>query len=66
MELIEAPGFTKQVERYFTHDEYYALQCALIYKPEAGAVIPGTGGLRKLRWGAGGKGKRGGVRVVYY
>ena len=47
-------------------DEYAALQWALALRPEAGAVIPGSGGIRKLRWGAEGRGKRGGLRVIYY
>ena len=47
-------------------DEYAALQWALALRPEAGAVIPGSGGILKLRWGAEGRGKRGGLRVIYY
>lgn len=48
-------------------DEVYAqLQAALVGRPESGALIPGGGGLRKLRWGAEGRGKRGGVRIIYY
>ena len=42
------------------------MQRALIANPAAGVVIPGTGGLRKIRWAVSGKGKRGGVRVIYY
>ncbi len=47
-------------------DEYRELQEALIRNPEAGAVIVGSGGIRKLRWAAPGRGKRGGYRVIYY
>ena len=47
-------------------DEYAALQQALLADPEAGAIIPGSGGVRKLRWGVAGRGKRGGIRVVYF
>ena len=47
-------------------DEYRGLQEALIKNPEAGAVIVGSGGIRKLRWAAPGRGKRGGYRVIYY
>lgn len=48
-------------------DEQYAeLQRTLIDNPEAGPVIPGTGGVRKLRWAAPGRGKRGGYRIIYY
>ena len=49
-----------------TEDERYELVMFLGATPDAGDVIPGTGGVRKLRWSAKGKGKRGGVRVIYY
>ena len=49
-----------------TDDEYLALQTALMTDPVAGPVIPGSGGVRKLRWEAPGRGKRGGYRVIYY
>jgi len=42
------------------------LQIHLVNKPDVGKLIPGSGGLRKLRWSAGGHGKRGGIRVIYY
>lgn len=66
MEIIEAPPFTKRVGLYLDHDEYLALQWALLMRPQAGAIIPGSGGIRKLRWAGKGRGKRGGLRVVYY
>lgn len=66
MEFIEAPLFTRRVHEYLTDDEYAALQWALALRPEAGAVIPGSGGIRKLRWAGKGHGKRGGLRVIYY
>ena len=66
MEFIEAPPFTRILHKYLDDDEYAALQWALALRPEAGAVIPGSGGIRKLRWGAEGRGKRGGLRVIYY
>lgn len=66
MEFIEAPLFTRRVHEYLTDDEYAALQWALALRPEAGAIIPGSGGIRKLRWAGKGRGKRGGLRVIYY
>ena len=66
MLFIEAPTFTRLVQDYLDDDEYAALQWALALRPEAGAIIPGSGGIRKLRWEAKGRGKRGGLRVIYY
>ena len=64
--FIETKLFTKLVEQYLSHDSYRQLQIALASDPEAGPLIPGSGGLRKLRWGIAGRGKRGGLRIVYY
>jgi hypothetical protein len=64
--FIETKLFTKLVQNYFTDEEYAALQSAIMANPDAGDVIPGSGGVRKLRWGLAGRGKRGGVRVIYY
>lgn len=64
--FVEAPLFTKLVGEYLTDGEYTALQRALSANPELGDVIPGSGGVRKVRWGTRGRGKRGGVRVVYF
>jgi mRNA-degrading endonuclease RelE of RelBE toxin-antitoxin system len=64
--FIETRLFTKLVLDYLSDAEYSALQEALMRAPEAGPVIPGSGGVRKLRWGAPGRGKRGGYRVIYY
>jgi hypothetical protein len=58
--------FTKQVQDAMTDEEYRELQLSLVARPDQGAVIAGTGGLRKVRWGTEGRGKRGGVRVIYY
>ena len=54
------------MQQYLTDDEYGTLQQPLIVNPEAGDVIPGSGGVRKLRWGVAGRGKRGGLRVIYF
>jgi len=66
MVIIETSVFTKQVTRLLDEDEYRLLQSILVNRPDAGDVIPGCGGLRKIRWGLGERGKRGGVRVIYY
>jgi hypothetical protein len=68
LEFRETHIFTRDITSLLTEDEYAELQGVLIVQPEAGDVIPGTGGLRKLRWRQRrrGKGKRGGVRVIYY
>jgi mRNA-degrading endonuclease RelE of RelBE toxin-antitoxin system len=54
------------VQKYLTDEEYSGLQQVLIEQPECGPVIPGSGGVRKLRWAAAGRGKQGGYRVIYY
>jgi hypothetical protein len=64
--FVETKLFTKLVQQYLTDDEYGTLQQSLIVNPEAGDVIPGSGGVRKLRWGVAGRGKRGGLRVIYF
>ncbi len=64
--FVEKRAFTKLVLEYLTDAEYAALQAALIAGPLAGPVIPGSGGVRKLRWAAPGRGKRGGYRIIYY
>ena len=66
MRFIETPVFTRSVKQFMTDDEYHSMQLALIFRHELGATIPGSGGLRKLRWSVPGKGKRGGLRVVYF
>ena len=68
MEFIEAPAFTRQVPNYLDDDEYLVLQNALAENPAAGDLMPGTGGFRKMRWGDSrrGKGRRGGLRLIYY
>ena len=64
--FIESPLFTKLVQEYLADEEYARLQRALIDDPESGSVIRGSGGVRKLRWAAPGRGKRGGYRIIYY
>jgi mRNA-degrading endonuclease RelE of RelBE toxin-antitoxin system len=66
MLIIETPVFTRRVLEALTDDEYSELQHFMTAHPEAGDIIPGSHGLRKLRWKTAGKGKRGGTRVVYY
>ena len=64
--FIETKLFSQIREDYLPDDEYARLQSALIDRPERGALIPGSGGVRKLRWSGSGRGKRGGIRVIYY
>jgi mRNA-degrading endonuclease RelE of RelBE toxin-antitoxin system len=64
--FIETKLFTRLVQECLTDEEYRDLQMFLIDDPEAGTVIPGSGGVRKLRWRAPGRGKRGGYRVIYF
>ena len=66
MEFIETTAFTKYVYDYLSDDEYLGLQSFLLQYPELGKVVPGSGGVRKVRWAMTGKGKSGGVRVIYY
>ena len=66
MQFIETPIFTALVERRLSDDEYRSLQLALVLRPDQGKLIPGSGGLRKLRWRTPGAGKRGGLRLIYY
>ncbi len=66
MIFVETPIFTVLLQELLSDDEYSEFQQFLIANPQSGDVIKDTGGLRKVRWAAGGKGKRGGVRVIYY
>jgi mRNA-degrading endonuclease RelE of RelBE toxin-antitoxin system len=66
MVIVETSIFTRQVQALLDDDDYRRLQMALVIHPDAGDLIPGSGGLRKIRWGAHGRGKRGGVRMIYY
>nr|WP_019365248.1 toxin HigB-2 [Pseudomonas luteola] len=66
--FFETTSFTASVGNYLTDDEYRKLQKDMLANPECGDVMPRTGGFRKLRWSDArrGKGKRGGLRVIYY
>jgi hypothetical protein len=66
MEIIETTAFTRRISVLLTDDEYAALQGLLTIQPDLGNLIPGGGGIRKLRWAAQQKGKSGGIRVIYY
>ncbi len=64
--FIETRLFARLVSEYLSDEEYAKLQQTLIDDPAAGDLIPGSGGIRKLRWKGSGRGKSGGVRVIYY
>ena len=64
--FIETKLFSRLRESYLTDDEYARLQETLIGDPDKGKLVPGSGGVRKLRWSQPGRGKRGGIRVIYY
>lgn len=68
LRFIETPIFTEDIVQILTDSEYAELQAALILQPDFGELIPGTGGLRKMRWAfpSQGRGKRGGIRIIYY
>jgi mRNA-degrading endonuclease RelE of RelBE toxin-antitoxin system len=66
--FVEAPAFTRYREDYLDDEGFRKLQQALATNPDEGDLIPGAGGIRKLRWrdSRRGKGKRGGLRIIYY
>jgi len=66
MIFIETPIFTREVEHLLPDDSYRKLQQAILVRPEAGNLIQGSGGLRKIRWNLPGTGKRGSLRIIYY
>ena len=68
MEFIEAPAFSRHYREYLSEDEYRLLQERLAANPTAGDLMPGTGGFRKVRWAdpRRNKGRRGGLRLIYY
>ena len=68
MEFIEAPAFTRHLAEYLSDDEYRKMQAQLAVNPNLGNLMAGTGGFRKMRWAdiRRGKGRRGGLRIIYY
>lgn len=68
MEFVESPPFTRHLSAYLSEDAYRELQTHLSVNPESGDLMPGTGGFRKMRWADArrGKGRRGGLRIIYY
>lgn len=64
--FIETTGFTNWIADYLSDDEIRMLQNHLVENPEAGKIIRGSGGVRKLRWARSGMGKSGGLRIIYY
>jgi hypothetical protein len=64
--FVETHVFTKRITSYMGDEEYGRLQGFLADRPDAGRIIRGSGGIRKVRWAGSGRGKRGGLRVIYY
>ena len=64
--LVETPEFIRRTEKLLYESEREALIGYLAANPTAGDLIPGSGGVRKLRWGLEGRGKRGGARIIYF
>ena len=66
MIFIEDKDFHKRRARLLNEDQFFRFVVWLMAKPDAGKVMPGSGGLRKVRWQAKGRGKRGGARIIYF
>ena len=66
MIFVEMPNFETERENYFTDEAFGMFQQMLADRPDAGVLVPGGHGLRKVRWGLPGRGKSGGLRVIYY
>jgi hypothetical protein len=66
VKFVETSVFTRRLTTLMADDEYRKLQQALLRRPEQGDLIENSGGIRKMRWGTEGRGKRGGLRVIYY
>lgn len=66
LQFIESPVYSEQIDDLLSAEEHRQLQMHLLEQPDRGDVIKGSGGLRKLRWAGSGRGKRGGIRIIYY
>jgi hypothetical protein len=66
LHFIESPIFSEQIDELLSPEDQRQLQLYLLHHPDQGDLIKGSGGLRKLRWAGSGRGKRGGIRVIYY
>jgi mRNA-degrading endonuclease RelE of RelBE toxin-antitoxin system len=66
VEFVETPNFYRRIQQFLDDDEYAEMQLVLVARPDAGSIIKGSGGIRKLRWAGSGRGKRGGLRIIYY
>ena len=66
MIFIETSVFTREIKHLLPDEEYQMLQTALMFKPDAGDIIRGGGGVRKVRWNLPGRGKRGALRIIYF
>jgi hypothetical protein len=66
MRFIETPVFTRAIVDLLSDEDYRFLQLALLQRPESGALIPKSNGLRKIRWSVPGRGKRSGLRIIYF
>lgn len=64
--FLETQAFSARIRSILTDEEYRRLQALLAARPDAGSVMQGSGGLRKIRWAGSGRGKRGGLRVIYF
>ena len=65
MVIIETSIFTRRITEMMSDEDYSEMQASIIARPDTGALMRGSGGIRKLRWAASGRGKRGGLRVIY-
>jgi hypothetical protein len=66
LQFIESPVYSDEIDGLLSAEDHRQLQEHLLERPDRGDVIKGSGGLRKLRWAGSGRGKRGGIRVIYY